>query len=141
MRWLVMVLAVVAAGCATPYQDMGFLGGVAAHQMTADTYRITARGNEYTRGTTIQDYTALKAAETTKAAGATHFLIISAADASRTSYNATHGYGHTSVSSSIRPGQDTYIRVLTVPSGLAPPPGAVSADEIIHFVGGRVQRG
>jgi hypothetical protein len=51
--------------------------------MTAETFRITARGNGYTGNTTIQDYALLKAAETTKEAGGTHFLIISAADASK----------------------------------------------------------
>lgn len=38
------ILAIVAlwaalGGCATKYQDMGFTGGVAAEQMTADTSR------------------------------------------------------------------------------------------------------
>ena len=56
------------AGCSTPYQEMGFTGGVKSQQATADTYRIISRGNSYTSGTTIQDYTLLKAAETTRAA-------------------------------------------------------------------------
>ena len=58
------VLLFVLSGCATPYQDMGLRGGVEAQRMTVDTYRIIARGNGYTGGTTIQDYTMLKAAET-----------------------------------------------------------------------------
>jgi hypothetical protein len=61
----------IFAGCATKYQEMGFSGGVAAQQITADTFRIVARGNAYTGSTTVQDYVLLKAAETTKAAGAT----------------------------------------------------------------------
>jgi len=36
----------------------------------------------------------------------------------------------------VKPGQDAYIRV--VPGGT---PGSVSADEIIQFIGSRVQRG
>ena len=71
-------------GCSTPYQEMGFSDGVAAQQVTSDTYRIVSRGNGYTGSTTIQDYTLLKAAETTKADGATHFIIVSGADASST---------------------------------------------------------
>jgi hypothetical protein len=142
------------AACSTPYQEMGFAGGVAAQQITANTYRIVSRGNGYTSATAIQDYTLLKAAETTRQAGGTYFLIISAADASSvgqitipgtaqthfvgnfayTTYDppTTHRY--------IRPGQDTYIRVLTVAPGQAPPPGAFSADEIIQFIGKRVPR-
>jgi hypothetical protein len=69
-----VMLCLLLAGCGTKYQEMGFTGGVAAEQITKDTYRIVARGNGNTRSTTIQDYALLKAAETTKAAGATHFV-------------------------------------------------------------------
>lgn len=40
----------------------------------------------------------------------------------------------------VAPGRDTYIRVVTVPTGKAAPTGAMSADEIINFVGRRVPR-
>lgn len=63
--------ALALASCATKYQEMGFTGGVAAQQITSDTYRIVARGNGYTGNTAIQDYALLKAAETTIAAGGT----------------------------------------------------------------------
>ena len=96
MRVFMVLLMAVLGGCATPYQDMGFRGGVEAQRMTADTYRIVARGNAYTAGTAIQDYTLLKAAEATKAAGATHFAVISASDASRTGAIATPGQIQTS---------------------------------------------
>jgi hypothetical protein len=41
----------------------------------------------------------------------------------------------------VKPGQDTYIRVFTVAPGQVPPPGVMSADEIMQFVGSRVKRG
>jgi len=146
MRWPVMLAALAVAECSTPYQE-----GVAAEQMTADTFRIVARGNAYTADTALQDYTVLKAAKTTKNMGGTHFLIVSAAEAS-TSDVAKPPQMQTSVvdnmaftaddpgalRSLVKPGQDTYIRVLKVPPGHAPPPGGLSADEIIFFVGGRV---
>ena len=156
MRVLVcLVVALAAAACSTKYQDMGFAGGVAAQQMTANTFRIVARGNGYTSSTTVQDYMVLKAAETTKQVGGTHFLIISADDASRTNYVATPGRAQTtlvgntaytsytpgSVYGIFKPGQDAFIRVLAIPNGSTPPPGAISADEIIQFVGARVSRG
>lgn len=90
MRWHLPLLACALAACSTPYQTMGIMGGVESQQITGTTYRIVARGN--TGGTTIQDYTLLKAAETTKAAGGTHFAIISASDASSTGYVATAGH-------------------------------------------------
>lgn len=150
--WVVVVCATLA-GCGTKYQEMGFTGGVAAQQMTADTWRIQARGNSYTNAATVQDYVLLKAAETTQAAGGTHFQIISAADASRASTFVSPGTSTTtvignqafttttpgSVDTVIKPGQDVYVRVLKLPPGPAPQ-GVYSASEIIQFVGSRVER-
>lgn len=155
MRLLLIACLLSLAGCATKYQPMGFTGGVAAQQMTADTFRIVARGNGSTASTTIQDYTMLKAAETTKEHGATHFLVVSAADASRTDQITTPGYAQTSFVGNMatttytpgmtetifKPGQDAYIRILTLKPNQPAPPGAISAEEIMQFVGSRVQRG
>ena len=150
-----LFLALFFAGCSTPYKDLGFGGGVEAQQLTADTYRILSRGNAYTSKTKIQDYTLLKAAETTQQAGGTHFVIMGGEDASRAVYLSTPGTATTtysgnraytsidpgSVDKLIKPGQDTIIKVLSVGAGQPVPPGAMSADEVIQFVGSRVQRG
>lgn len=149
----VVTLGLLLAGCGTKYQEMGFTGGVSAEQITKDTYRIVARGNGNTRSTTIQDYALLKAAETTKAAGGTHFAIISAADATRTDQIVVPGTSTTTFSGNtayttrspgyvdniVKPGQDVHIRVLKLAPGQQMP-GAYSADEIIQFIGPRVQR-
>jgi hypothetical protein len=149
----IVVLCAALGGCATKYQEMGFTGGVAAEQITADTWRVRARGNAYTDATTVQDYVLLKASETTQAAGGSHFQIISAADASRAETIVTPGssttnvVGHQaftttspgSVDTVIKPGQDVYIRILkTAPA--ASTPGVYSASEIIQFTGARVKR-
>ncbi|MCK1517909.1 hypothetical protein IVB22_36595 [Bradyrhizobium sp. 190] len=150
---LVVTVCLLLAGCGTKYQEMGFTGGVSAEQITKDTYRIAARGNGNTRSTTIQDYALLKAAEITKAAGATHFAIISAADAttsdtivmpgtSTTTFSGNTAYTTRSpgyVDNIIKPGQDVHIRVLKLAPGQQMP-SAYSADEIIQFIGPRVQR-
>jgi hypothetical protein len=149
----VILLCATLSGCATKYQDLGFTGGVAAQQMTADTWRIQSRGNAYTSSSTVQDYVLLKAAETTQAAGGSHFQIVSAADASRSATIVTPGNSTTSfvgnqafttttpgsVDTVIKPGQDVYIRVMKLPPGPAPQ-RVYSAGEIIQFVGSRVQR-
>jgi hypothetical protein len=154
MRWIAIVgVCLAVGGCSTKYQEMGFTGGVAAQQVTADTWRIQARGNSYTNSSTVQDYVLLKAAETTQAAGGSHFQIISAADASRSSTIVTPGTSSTtfvgnqalttttpgSVDTVIKPGQDVYIKVLKLPPGPAPQ-GVYSAAEIMQFVGSRVER-
>jgi len=149
----VAVLALSLGACSTKYQDMGFTGGVAAEQITADTWRIIARGNAYTGGTRIQDFILLKAAETTKAAGGTHFVISGSQDASRQGAITTPATAQTtfsggsafttfspgSVYTYVKPGQDAYVRVLSIPPGAQPPPGVLSADEIIRFIGPRLQ--
>jgi hypothetical protein len=134
---------------------MGFSGGVASEQLTANTFRIQARGNGYTNATTVQDFTLLKAAETTKEHGGTHFVIISATNATDTDTIETPGTAQTTFAGNsafttynpgtsitfIKPGQDAYIRVLNVKQGQTAPPDAMSADEIIQYIGPRIQRG
>jgi hypothetical protein len=151
---LLAMASLMLAGCTTPYQPMGFTGGVEAQPITSDTYRIVSRGNGYTSSTAVQDYTLLKAAETTRDAGATHFVFISTADASKTEIGQTAGttnttyYGRTAVStytpgqvySVNKPGQDSYIKIFKIPAGASAPPGAFSAAEIIANIGPRVTR-
>jgi hypothetical protein len=139
-RWLVVVVPMLVAGCATPYQEMGFLGGVKAQQITATSYRIVSRGNGYTARTDVQDYVLLKAAETTKEAGYTHFALVSAADASQVSYDTSYGRGWATTSTSIKPGEDAYIRVFRLRPGEQAPANSFLAEEIIRFVGSRVRR-
>jgi len=149
------VVGLTLAGCGTKYQEMGFTGGVAAEQMSANVYRIKSRGNGYTSNSTIQDYVLLKAAETTKEAGGSHFQLISANDASPQSIVTTQGDANTSVVGNtllttygpsttdvvVKPGPDAYIRVVRLAPGQLAPAGVHSADEIIQYVGGRVKRG
>lgn len=160
MRYFKLLIAISLTsfpliGCSTKYQEMGFAGGVAAQQMSSDVFRIESRGNGYTARNVIQDYMLLKAAETTKSSGNTHFSVVNQGDASTTASIVSPGsartnivgntayttYSPATVTPIFRPGADAYIKVLTVPQGQQAPAGAISADEIIQFVGPRVQRG
>jgi hypothetical protein len=141
------------AGCATKYQDMGFSGGVTAQQITENSYRIVSRGNGFSDSTTIRDYALLKAAETTKQTGGTHFVVVGNDDASRVDQIVTPGTAQTNFVGNtayttyspaqaipvFKPGQDVYIRVID--PGQPIPADAISADEIITYVGARVERG
>jgi hypothetical protein len=155
MYWRLLAVTILLAGCSTKYQDMGFAGGVSAQQMTSDTFRIVARGNGYTDSTTVRDYAMLKAAETAKQHGASHFVLVGANDSSRVDQIMTPGTAQTTVTGStafttynpaqsipiFKPGQDIYIRLVTVKQNESPPAGAISADEIVKYVGGRIERG
>jgi hypothetical protein len=152
MRAVILLLSLAIAGCSTPYQPIGFGGGVEAQQMSADTFRIRAKGNGRTASSTIMDYLLLKSAETAKAAGGTHFVILTAQNTTTTSleYSSAQsahlvggmvlGSGVGSVDTVVRPGGDLYVRVLTVPKGQAPPANAIAADEVIKFIGTRVKQ-
>jgi hypothetical protein len=152
---LVAALAIGLAGCATPYTGgMGFAGGVDAEQITSDIYRIKARGNGYTSRSRVQDFVLLKAAETTLAAGRTHFILGGSEDATRHGSFTTPGtmqatrigntvYGTYTAGETmnfVKPGQDAYIRAISVPKGQQPPPGAFDAAEINKIVGPRLRQ-
>lgn len=131
--WIIGGAALLLAGCATQYGEMGFAGGVRADQMTATTYRIVSRGNGYTDGTTIADFAMRKAAETTLESGNEWFVILGERDRSSTelmtsttpqttygqvtsygntaTFNTTSYGGGTSVSEVFKPGQDVMIEV------------------------------
>lgn len=155
MRAFLIAATAMLAGCAAQYGDMGLTGGVTAEQMSSDTWRISAAGNAYTSSNKIQDFVLLKSAETTKAAGGTHFIIAGSRDATQRGTIVTPGTAQTTVAGStayttftpgdvhtyVKPGQDAYVRVVRVTPGMQPPPGALSADEIIRFIGPRLKRG
>lgn len=145
----------IFSGCsATKYQEMSITGGVKAQQITANSYRILARGNGYTDPTAIKDFALLKAAETTKHAGMTHFQIVNADDASKSESYSTTASSTTSLIGNTaytthnpgsryninKPGQDLYIRVLKLDQSKKLPENTFFADEIIKYVGSRIKR-
>ena len=148
---IVLIICLGLSGCATPYQEMGYIGGVSATQVTDTNFRISARGNSFTDPAIVQDYVMLKAAETAVEHGAKFFVVLSSADASRVATMTTPGTAQTTLVGSTAitsysppgqhefymPGQDIFIRL--VAPGEKPPTGAVPAEEIIRHIGGRVK--
>ena len=159
---LIIGLALLTSACATTYGDIGFWGdGVAADQMSSDTFRIRSRGNGATEHATIEDYALLRAAETVKGACFTHFVVLDGADRTEVEEDVTPAHRtKTTVekvvdgkkvktvertfhpetrSITIRPGQDLVVRGLRL-SGDAAPDAAISADEVLTHVSPRVER-
>jgi hypothetical protein len=110
---LVLVLLLLTC-CATPYQEMGLGGGVDAQKLGSNTYKIMAYGNALASPALMRDYAMRKAAETTRQAGNTHFVIV------RRQYVGVGKF----------PGEELEIRVLTVSPGKPTPRGAISANEV-----------
>ncbi|MBW3616859.1 MAG: hypothetical protein KY446_03765 [Proteobacteria bacterium] len=164
-RFLIVGAALLTSACATTYGELGGLmdDGVTAQRLTGDSYRIVSRGNGATEHGAVHDFAMLRAAETVRRACLTHFIVERGEDRTEVEETATpesttitvekvkqkdgtskaverveHTPGSTSLS--VRPGADLYIRALAVRPGETPPPGAVSADEVLTFVGPRVKR-
>lgn len=72
---------ILLAGCSTPYQEMGLLGGVGAARIDEHTAQIRAQGNGYTAAATIEMFVMLKSAEETVKDGFEGFQIVGAQDA------------------------------------------------------------
>jgi hypothetical protein len=132
---------------------MGFTGGVAAEPVMTDVYRIVARGNGYTSADRIQDYTLLKAAETTLAAGGNYFAVVNQQNRTNVETGQTPGMVQTNVVGNtafttytpgttyniVKPGEALMIRVLRLRPGEPPPPNSFPAQDIVNTIGPRVK--
>lgn len=138
------VLAIVVAGCATQYKEMGATGGVMAARIDADTFQITARGNAFTDPDTIQRFALRKAAEETIANGYDVFEVVSARDRSRTgrhssAYGTARG-GYVVAWGSgwdiIKPGETVLIKMRRGPKPSDAPAGVFDAREVLRYMVG-----
>lgn len=145
--------AFMLVACATKYQEMGFTGGVEAEPVMTDVFRIVAHGNGYTSPDRVQDFTLMKAAETTLSAGGNYFVIVNESDRTNVEAGQTPGMastniiGHTAITTYspgvnyniVKPGEAVLIRVLRVKPGETPPPGAFPAQDIVNTIGPRLK--
>ena len=158
-RLLALTLSLATPSCATPYQDMGFRGGVEATRLDNDTLSIGSRGNAYTDKATIQDYALLKAAEETVKAGNDLFLVAeiysddkldivttSPATSESTStftgsgFKTTTTYYPPQTTSYAKPGTLMLVKMFKGEKPLNSPPTLFSAHEIIRYLGPEYKR-
>jgi len=77
MRTLTAIaLALLLGGCATTYQPEGLSGGFTETQLDTNVFRVSFRGNGYTRAERAEELALLRSAELTLQNGFTHFLIV-----------------------------------------------------------------
>jgi hypothetical protein len=87
MRILFSILAITGlTACATAYQPEGFSGGFTETQLDKNVFRVSFRGNGYTRADRAEEMVLLRSAELTLKNGFTHFAIVDGR--SRTDYSA-----------------------------------------------------
>ena len=67
----------ILAGCATPYQPMGFLGGYSETQLDENVFHVSFDGNGFTSEEKASEYCLLRSAELALQHGVSHFLILS----------------------------------------------------------------
>ena len=89
--WFVVVMA----GCATPYQKSGLLGGYDDFRITQDTFEVSFKGNGYTSRSKVSRYVLRRAAEVTLLHEFTHFAPVRELDHSTvTMVHSSSGHGY-----------------------------------------------
>ena len=88
-------LIVILSNCATPYQQMGALGGYQEEQLAPDIYRVAFFGNGYTNPQTAAEYVIHRCAELTEQRGYCYFGILAVSDQSTTRTFTTPAHAYT----------------------------------------------
>ena len=170
MKYRIILAAIncsVLAACATPYQQMGLMGGVQASRIDETTVQISARGNAFTDADTVSRYALRKAAEETVADGYDGFYVVSDQDRSRHGTIYTGGGSTTNFSGTamgvggntafingtatttysppqaynfIKPGEAVTIKMFKGPKP-SDAPGIFDAHELLRFMAPAQQAG
>ena len=72
---IMMAALLLSCGCATPYQENGFLGGYKETRLKKNVYRISFKGNPFTDKSRASDFALLRCAEVTLERGFRFFAI------------------------------------------------------------------
>jgi hypothetical protein len=90
---IIGIVLLIAAGCATPYQQHGFRGGYSDARIGQDTVLVSFKGNGYTSKERVQLYLLYRCAEVTQQYGYDYFVVTSggteAAASEFSNYTAT----------------------------------------------------
>jgi len=94
----IVVLALVGlilAGCATPYQSQGLIGGFSETQLDENVFQVSFKGNAYTSSERAADFTLLRSAELTMENGYRYFIIVDSVRDSQAGAYTTPTRSHT----------------------------------------------
>ena len=80
---LILAVAVLLSGCATPYKPDGLMGGFSERQLGQDVFVVSFQGNGYTRDQRARDFLLLRCAEVTLSHGGKYFRLVGSGSDSR----------------------------------------------------------
>ena len=66
----------ILASCATPYGEVGYMGGYEANWLSPDVLSVDVSGNGFTTDQRVRDYALLQAAQRAQQAGYKYFITI-----------------------------------------------------------------
>ena len=75
LGWAFLAGSLILAGCATPYQRKGLMGGYSDKKLKDDTFQVEFKGNNYTDAQMAKDFALLRAAEVTEDNDYRYFVI------------------------------------------------------------------
>ena len=84
---VLIALFFILQGCSTKYQEVGFKGGYSEMQLDENIFKVSFKGNGYTKREKVADFTLLRSAELTLDNGYSYFSVI---DANSYSTNSTY---------------------------------------------------
>jgi len=90
MKQLIIILVILCVqACATSYQSDGYLGGYSETQLDENVFKVSFRGNGYTRREKVADFTLLRSAELALRGGYNYFVVIDSGSYTATSTHRT----------------------------------------------------
>lgn len=92
---LLGIIVIILAGCATDYQKTSFSGGFSETQLDENVWKVTFKGNGYTREERASDLALLRCADLTLKNGYAYFALADTKASNETSAYKTPTYSST----------------------------------------------
>lgn len=128
------LVLLIAAGCATPYQQRGFRGGYSDTRIGQDTVLVSFKGNGYTSKERVQLYLLYRSAQVTQQYGYDYFIVTSGGTEAKASYLSN--YTSTTTASAYSTGNTAFGSAQTFGSGATIPIHKYGTDAMIKMFKG-----
>lgn len=95
MKKIIVIAAVLLAGCATSYKPEGLRGGFSEAQLDVNVFRVSVRGNGYTHADRVEEMALLRSSEIALEHGFKYFVIVNARASEKTQQYQDPAYATT----------------------------------------------